>query len=316
MSDAQLSAGAVARFVAGAVAGVCLAAAALVATALAPVTFPPREEAQAVPAAPRSDATVRLSFVTTARASIPCALLAQGAGLQRCDVAYRAAVVQHGDNVLLFGTGASPDVMPGFPVLRMLPAPVPTGALDTFLAAQPVHQVLLPTPRWQHLGGLGAVPLADVPVYVGRTDAWHVSTGPWPYRLGMDPALLDDARPRLLRLDWARSRRFGARASFDVFGDQTVWALSIRGTTSDEVALVVTLGSGRRVLIVADAVWTADQVQALRPRPAWSTWLLDRNRMQLYHTLRLLHALGRAGIEVTPLLDGALDLPEWPQWAE
>ena len=176
--------------------------------------------------------------------------------------------------------------------------------------------MVLPTPRWQHLGGLSDPALNDLPVEVGRSDGWYATDGPWPYRLGIDPALLDPVRPRLRRVRWGRGR-YGAPYSLDVYGDESVVMLGLRGSSADEIGMLVRLDSGLTLLIVGDAVWRQEQVTDLRPRPAWSTWFLDRNRMQLANTQRWMNALNRdSHVVVVPLADARMAIAEYPDWAD
>lgn len=252
---------------------------------------------------------VSISFVTTGTARPPGRRLSHGFGLRRADVAFRAAIIDHPDGRILFGTGVDPDGPEGLvfnPFGRITPVDLPDiGDVD---------EVIVPTPRWIHMGGLDQwEQLADATVRAGNGDFWQARSGPWPRRYGMESDEVRALGRRAQSVGWQRTRKLGSRQSRDWFRDGSVVLLQLRGSTIDEVALLVTVDSGERHLLVGDAVWTRAQVEELFPRAPWSTWLWDRNRMQLAGTQTQLHSLWRdGGINVIPLLDGSMDLPEYP----
>lgn len=256
---------------------------------------------------------VRVSFIETGHASAPGWLLQQGGGLGSRPVVYRAALIEHPDGNLLFGTGIG-SVPPPSRVFDPFGAPRDAGFNADI---PPVARIVLPTPRWLHIGGAVDVPaLADVPVLLGRSDRWQSGVNsPWPGRYGMHPShLAAIGGDRLQNIPYERRSRLGMRHSVDLTDDGAVVAVALRGSSIDETALLVTLDSGRRILLVGDALWTQEQVQTLEARSLWSTWLFDRNRMQLAGTqARLYQAWDRHDLEILPLLDGTLDLPVYPE---
>ncbi len=251
---------------------------------------------------------VRVSFVETGRTRVPGYRLAQGLGLRQRDVVFRAMLVEHPRGNLLFGTGISPEYhLPPFPVST------PFSSIDVgvpvaeSLADADIDRIVLPTPRWYHTGGL--VHGDETPIQVGSSDRWMALRGPWPRRFAIDRARVSEFSDRIETVRWRRVPRLGMRKSSDLFQDGALVLVALKGSTIDEVGLLVTLDSGRRILVVADAVWTIEQVEDLRPRHPASTWLLDRNRMQLANLQRHLNVAWRDHeLEIVPLLDGAVEV--------
>lgn len=279
--------------------------------ALAPTRLPAPEAVEFDAGRRPEGSGVRISFVTTGTARVPARRLHHGAGLGRRDVVFRAALIEHPEGTVLFGTGVDPDGPSG-------PVYDPFGrvrAVDPPAELPEIDRVVLPTPRWLHMGGLERWPqLAEARAQLGGGDLWQIRSGPWPRRYGMERARFERVADRLDGIRWTNRSRLGMSRTADVFGDGNVVLVALRGSTIDEVGVLVTLDSGRQFLLVGDLVWTVEQVRELFPRPPWSTWLLDRNRMQLAGTqTQLYRLLNNHGVATIPLLDGALELPEYPE---
>jgi hypothetical protein len=298
----------------GGILGVALCAALSVLVAMAPRTLRMPEARYGVIDGPERSG-VTLSFVTTGTASVPGFMLAQGLGLRSQPIALRAAVLEHPQGLVVFGTGVTSERSE-----ERLPWNVsnPFGRVDERRAVSEaigermaeVDRVILPTPRWYHVG--------DVPAFSGHSiwttngDKWAATNGPWPRRFGFNRE--DVASLPLTPVRWNQPGTAGLGNRRAVYSDNSIVMVRLRGSTSDEVGLLVTLDDGRRVLLVADAVWLESQVTELRPRFFGSTWNYDRNRFQLGTLQRTLGALqANHGIDVVPMLDGTLALPEWPE---
>lgn len=299
------------RFAFGMLVGVAIALGLNFAVTLVPYRLPePAERDFATSRRGAGGTGVSISFVTTGTARVPARRLHHGAGLGRRDVAFRAALIRHPDGTLLFGTGVDPEGPDGLVF-------DPFGRVDEPRAPEdlpPIDRIIAPTPRWIHLGGAETWPsIADQPVQIGQGDLWQARRGPWPRRYGIDRSRIDALGDRLQRIVWQRRNRFGFAETYDLYDDRSVLMVRLRGSTIDEVGLLVTVDSGDRYMLVGDAVWTEAQVTERFPRPPWSTWLLDRNRMQLAGTQTRLFQLWRDhDVRVVPMLDGEIDLPEFP----
>lgn len=260
------------------------------------------------------DRAPTVSFVETGRAQVPAHRLAQGVGMREREVIFRAAVVEHPQGAFAFGSGVAPgasdDALP-FNVSN------PFGRIEEGASLRDqlgddvdLWRIVFPTLRWYHLGG--ATELPEVQTRAGRGDRWAAISGPWPRRYAYDSALAESLAPRGMRFEGPRY--LGSRGSLDVFGDGSVVLLEYRGVSAAEIACLVSFPSGRRVLLVGDAVWLHEQVARGLPRTPWATWSLERNRFQAAYVIRVLQrAQSSFGVEVVPLLDGALELPLFPE---
>jgi hypothetical protein len=216
-------------------------------------------------------------------------------------------VIDHPDGRILFGGGPDSSIAAGRVVN-------PFGNVTPIEPQWPVdvERIVFPTMRWMHTGFGHHV--AETPITVGRSDYWYAFSGPWPGRYGFDRDRLEELRGRITRIEWERSPRVGFPQSLDYFGDDTVHFVGLNGTTKDEIGVLVVLDSGRVIFVVGDAVWTHEQLEERQRRAQWLGWAMDRNRTQLLNTQRRLHQLWRDyDIDIVPLLDGSLDLPEYPQ---
>ncbi len=277
---------------------------------LVPRTYPDIEiEVPPLPPPPASSA-VRITFVETAEAFPWGFRVVQGGGVGRHRIAFRVALIEHPAGTVAFGAGAAG--RPGFGVsnpfgrIRVI-----EGATETLRGAG-VSRVLLPTLRFFHLGALDA--FGSATVLAPNAEEWAATEGAMPRRYAYDPAQVEAAAERVQPLPMARRQLFGRGSANDVFRDGTVLVGTIRGSSFDEAALLVTLASGRRLLIVADSLWSIEQVSELRPRTPWAVWFFDRNRLRFPTNQRWLHAWDALdGVDVIALLDGEQDVPLHPE---
>lgn len=294
--------------------GVALCIGALLVVAMWPRTFsPPVGELPVLEV--EAGTGVRVSFIDTGVARVPGFRLAQGLGPGGREVRFRAAVVEHPQGTILFGTGVAPgrsdDDLPTLVSNPFGRVEELTSAADALgEAAEDIDRVILPSPRWFHVGG--------VPDFDGRSiwttggDRWAATSGPWPRRYGYDR---DDVEALpLTGVRWTQGGVLGGQSRRPLYADNSVVLVRMRGASAEEIGLYVTLDSGRQILLVGDTVWVEEQVSELRPRYLAGTWNFDRNRFQLAWMQRRLHLVQEQhGIDVVPMMDGALELPQWPE---
>lgn len=301
-----------ARVSLGVALGALFAVCSLHLAAMVPRTYTPGEEVESLPPY-TANVPVRVSFIETAEASRLAFRLVQGAGFGPRRVVFRAVLIEHPEGNLLFSTGATN--APARFVSNPFGALTPLASLSEELADVEIDAVYLPTLRWYHLGA--AADFESARLFATSSERWAATDGSMPRRYAIDPVL---AAPIAERADAIRMQQeplFGRNGVADVFGDGTVLVGQLRGSSFDEAAMVVTLGSGRRLVLVADAVWLQEQVTELRPRTPWSVWFFDRNRLRLPSNQRMLHALDQLDqVDVIALLDGALPLPRYPEFWE
>ncbi len=289
----------------GSLLGAALAVATLMVASRVPVRHanPPVQDLRIYDAQPGSGVSV--GFMTTGVASVTSSVIAQGAAGQQ-PIRFRAMVLDHPDGQIVFGGGADSVIGAG----RVAN---PFGRVEPNEPVWPedVDEIVLPTMRWMHTGWAHAQP--ELPIRVGRSDHWYAFRGPWPGRYGYNRDRLEELRGRMTRITWERAPRAGFPRSYDYFGDDSVHLVALNGATKDEIGALVVLDSGRTLLVIGDAVWTHDQIVSRQRRAQWLGWTMDRNRTQLLNTQSRLHQLWRDyEVELVPLLDGSLDLPEYP----
>jgi glyoxylase-like metal-dependent hydrolase (beta-lactamase superfamily II) len=117
--------------------------------------------------------------------------------------------------------------------------------------------------HYDHAGGLRDFPKATVVVSRAEWEKSDVSR--WLARFrGVMSETLEGLKSRLLLLD------FSGDSSFDLFNDGALVVLFTPGHTSGHQSLLVTTGSGRKVLLTGDAVWLRENYQ----KPAPKSWII------------------------------------------
>ena len=269
----------------------------------------------AVPAPPAAPVDVSLSFIDTAESYTVGTHLAQGLGWGERRVAFRAALIRHPKGTLLFGTGLSPEHnerQVGWKVGTPFDASRPLTSLAQLYPSLGVDRVILPSMRWYNIGGLLSLP-DSVRAFAGSGEISSSTGSSWPYRYAYDQASAQALRPRLSAMAFGGGAYLGGRKSDDLFGDGSVIAVTYRASSPEEIALLVSLPSGRRLLLVGDSVFSDEQVKLGSPSYQPLTWWHDRNRMQLSALVTKLSALERSrAVDVLPMLDGTVAVPIFP----
>jgi hypothetical protein len=256
-----------------------------------------------------------ISFIETAESQTVGTHLAQGLGWGKRRVAFRAALIRHPKGTILFGTGLSPEHNErhvGWKVGTPFAASKPLTSLAQLYPSLGVDRIILPSMRWYNTGGLLSLP-SSVRAFAGSGEISSSTGSSWPYRYAYDLPSAQELRPRLSAMSFGGGSYLGGRKSDDLFDDGSVVAVTYRASGPEEIALLVSLTSGRRLLLVGDAVFSDEQVKLASPSYQPLTWWHDRNRMQLASLVTKLSALELSGaVDVLPMLDGTVAVPLFP----
>ena len=93
-------------------------------------------------------------------------------------------------------------------------------------------------------------------------------------------------------------------ASHDVFGDGSVLVCDLAGHTPGHAGVLLTLRSGRRLLLAGDSVWNVAGATTARQRPALTRGLVDTDPEAAYRTVVRLSRIP-AEITILPAHDRA-----------
>lgn len=271
--------------------GVARALPGTVSGALRPRRPQPEELDVEVVAPPAATAGVRVHAIRQTEWDAPSLGVVEGRLRPRTTaMTIGAFVVEHPSGPFLADAGLCGDChtrhlaeMPS--LLRRLSAGPPprTGLVDGIRATgvdpADLQFALITHVHWDHVSGLAELP--ELPARINAADLPLTAPGA-PARAGVVPATLRDVRFEPVRLTGPAVLSFPA--SLDVFGDGSVLLLDLAGHTPGHVGILLTLLSGRRVLLAGDAVWNREQVRLARQRPAIAR-LADADPDRAYRTV-------------------------------
>lgn len=243
---------------------------------------------------PAASGSVRLRALVQSEWSAPTAGVIEGQLTPPTTrLAMSAFVIEHQSGTFLVDAGICADAhtrhLAEMPALarKVLAGPPPRVGAAAALREVGIDPdrllfALLTHVHWDHVSGL-----AELPQLVARLSAAEhrvatrvlASAAP---PTGFARAALQGVPFAPFELDGPPVLTFPA--SSDVFGDGSVLVCDLAGHTAGHVGVLLTLHSGRRVLLAGDAVWNSAQLKLLRQRPAL-TRLVDSDPDAAFRTV-------------------------------
>jgi glyoxylase-like metal-dependent hydrolase (beta-lactamase superfamily II) len=81
----------------------------------------------------------------------------------------------------------------------------------------------------------------------------------------------------------------GFSEGLDVYNDQSVVIVPLRGHTPGSVGIIVTTESGKKIFLVGDTVWSKKGIDLKRPKSWLSSRLVDLDKEKVQKEIELLH---------------------------
>jgi len=213
---------------------------------------------------------------------------------------FSAFLIRHGDTLMLSDTGLGSHVKEQYdqdmrwwqrPFFRYDEPVVPAQAQLAAAGVGPVTQSALSHAHWDHASGLDDFPGAQVWLPKEEMpmveDARHGKRGAgsaWPSQVA-SPAI----DWHLLAFDHPAYEGF--EASHDQFGDGSVVFVPMFGHTPGSTGLFLTLGSGRRIFLVGDVVWSSGALKDGAPKIWAARQLVDHDADQTAEAIRKIRAV-------------------------
>ncbi len=233
-------------------------------------------------------------------------------------------LIDHPKGMILFDSGLGTrfeEEVKGWWVNRLLAPLLPHHLMPTApavrqlsrlgIAADRIQAIIVSHLHFDHAGGLRDFPEAEV--VVSRREWDSIPTGRFAARIrGIMKEQLTGIHVR--EIDYSASSQFGPfEGSFDYLGDRSLILLSTPGHTPGHQSLLVTLGSGKKVLLTGDAVWVGEGYK--RPAPkGWLVRTLEEESDISWRTTQAIHEFHRENPDcfIVPGHDPGL----WPTLAQ
>jgi glyoxylase-like metal-dependent hydrolase (beta-lactamase superfamily II) len=201
--------------------------------------------------------------------------MADGAAPEKVRIPIPFYVIRHPQGIVLFDSGLGVDFKEqtrGWWGHRVVEALFPPefesedAALHQLKAMgippEDVRYIVVSHLHYDHAGGLRDFPLSAV--VVSQAEWRRANSGRWLARLrGIMTEQLVGLADRVRVVD------YGSGDRFDLFGDGALIVLSTPGHTPGHQSLLVTTGSGKKVLLTGDAVWVRENYQWPAPKSFW-----------------------------------------------
>jgi glyoxylase-like metal-dependent hydrolase (beta-lactamase superfamily II) len=272
-------------------------------------------------------ADVRLSIIKTADRKVKeNVLFAGGDSGRELATNFSAFLVQHGDTLMLFDTGLGRHVAAQYkqdmrwwqkPFFRYDDPVTPAQAQLAAAGVGPVRQIVLSHSHWDHASGIED--FAGVPVWVPKEEMPMIERarqghggagGAWPSQVA--------ASIEWHELAFANPAYEGFEASNDLFGDGSVVFVPMFGHTPGSTGLFLTLGSGKRIFLVGDVVWTSGALKDGAPKIWLARQIVDHDIDKTAEAIRKIREVQKRhpDLVVVPAHDSVTQdaLGYFPNW--
>jgi len=164
--------------------------------------------------------------------------------------------------------------------------------------------------HFDHAGGLRDFPNAKV---VLSRDEWnyaHVNRWRAAFLRGVRSEQLEGLESRLQFVTY--KNKYGPfEGSYDLFGDGAILLLPTHGHTPGHQSVLVTLSSGRKVLITGDAAWVKENYEWPAPK-SWLVRSLEEDQKKTWESLLRIKKFHEQNPNA--LIFPGHDPHLWPQW--
>ena len=203
-------------------------------------------------------------------------------------------LIRHPQGVVLFDSGLGTRFdreVSGWWVNQLLEIFLPYRLLPKETAVQQLRELGIPPGavttvvvshlHFDHAGGLRDFPQAQV--VVSRAEWDNAQVGRWRARMrGIIKEQLEGLK--IWPIDYQPGTAYSSfEASLDLFGDGSLLLLSTPGHTPGHQSLLVTTGSGKKILLTGDAVWVRENYEQPSPK-GWKVRLVGEETEEAWRT--------------------------------
>lgn len=222
--------------------------------------------------------------------------MVDGAASESVKIPIPFYVIRHPQGIILFDSGFGEDFrdqVHGWWAHRLFQLLLPYQFKRSDAAVEQLKKIGIPPEavrtiivshlHLDHAGGLRDFPEASIVLSRGEWE--HANVGRWLARLrGVMKEQLEGIEKRLWIIDYQPGTAYEPfDASVDLFGDGSLILLSTPGHTPGHQSLLVTTGSGKKVLLAGDAVWARENYTIPAPK-GWIIRHLEENADEAWET--------------------------------
>ena len=139
----------------------------------------------------------------------------------------------------------------------------------------PIARVFLSHGHWDHASALVDFPEAQIWLSQQEKDYLDV-----PHPAAVFPSQISGASMQWKPFQFTNKPYGGFAQSLDLFDDGSVVFAPLAGHTPGSIVMYVTLGSGKKLLFVGDAVWKSEAVANQRPKMWIPSSIVDNDKAQ------------------------------------
>jgi glyoxylase-like metal-dependent hydrolase (beta-lactamase superfamily II) len=287
--------------------------------------FASTTHAQPTTVAPNELPRVGFSIIKTGKVAVTeRLLLPDGSFDKKIDTNFSAFLIKHTQDYLLFDTGLGSKIdaqyeqdMPYWqrPFFKFDRPVTPARQQLDAAGFAPVQKIIISHSHWDHAGGVGDFPEAQV---FASQDEMPVIAQPTAGAGGTWPSQVADSAIDWIPLVLQPVAYKGYAQSLDLFNDGSVVLVAMPGHTAGSIGMFVTVDSGTCYFFIGDVAWKAGAARLGAPKFWAASIIVDHDREQTLHSVEQVRdvALKYPDLVLVPAHDGAAQdaLGYFPHW--
>lgn len=243
---------------------------------------------------------VKLSIIKTGHANTLESLTLENGDWKKVQMNHSAFLIEHPKGNILVDTGLGEKIdeqfkadMPFFHRIGFAYNKEETAKSQLAKNKIDFSFILLTHLHFDHVSGLVDFPEKEIWAPQEEINFQHTGKAPAILKSQVDSPMI-----KWKSYSFSSQPFMGFSESLDVYNDQTIVIVPLRGHTPGSVGIIVTTDSGKKIFLIGDTVWRKKGIDTKRPKFWYASRLVDLDKDKVQQALEELNAFQKANQDV------------------